>query len=230
MAAPLDIIVVEDYDTLREELVSFLQRPGWRVRGADSGEQLDALLRQQPAHVVTLDLNLPFEDGISIAKRLRAAMPGMGIVMLSARTRPSDRTAGYETGADVYLTKPTNVHELESVIQNLARRLAPPATTGLVLNMGDLTLSNPAGVYVGLRLNEAQLLQHLATAPERQLETDTLLRWMSHDHTVPFDRNNLAVMLSRLRHKIDLALPEKDIVKAVRGYGYKLTVPLVVNG
>lgn len=229
MAAQLEIIVVEDYDLLREELVSFLQRPGWRVRGADSGEQLDALLRQRPAHIVTLDLNLPFEDGMSIAKRLRTAMPGIGIVMLSARTRPSDRTAGYETGADVYLTKPTNVQELESVIQNLARRLAPPVPAGLVLNMGALTLSNPAGVCVGLRLNEAQLLQHLATAPERQMEIDTLLRLMSHNHTTHINRFNLAVSISRLRHKIDLALPEKDIVKAVRGYGYKLTVPIVVE-
>lgn len=229
MAAPLDIIVVEDYDLLRDELVSFLQRPGWQVRGADSGEQLDTLLRQRPAHIVTLDLNLPFEDGISIAKRLRTAMPGIGIVMLSARTRPSDRTVGYETGTDVYLTKPTNEHELESVIQNLARRLAPPAPVGLVLNMGDLTLCTPAGACVDLRLNEARLLRHLATAPERQMETDTLLRFMSHDHAVPFDRYNLAVMLSRLRHKIDPTLPEKDIVKAVRGYGYKLTVPIVVE-
>ena len=166
---------------------------------------------------------------MSIASRVRASMPGIGIVILSARTRPSDRTAGYESGADVYLTKPTNAHELESVIQNLARRLAPQVPAGLVLHMGDLTLCTSAGVCVGLRLSEAQLLRHLATAPERQLETETLLRWISHDHSVPFDRYNLAVMLSRLRYKIDLALPQKDIVKAVRGYGYKLTVPLVVN-
>lgn len=78
-----------------------------------------------------------------------------------AHARSSDRTSGYETGADVYLTKPTNVHELEAVIQNLARRR----------------------LCVYLTLNEAHLLHDLTTAPERQLGTDDLIRRLSQEHT-----------------------------------------------
>lgn len=232
-AAPtpaLDIVVVEDHEQLREQLVLFLQRPGWQVRGADCGEEMDELLRTRPAQIVVLDLNLPFEDGTSIARRLRMAMPQMGIVMLTARTRPSDRTAGYESGADVYLTKPTNVQELESVILNLARRLTPPAETGLVLDMTAMALRTAAGIAVPLTVTEVQLLHHLAMAPERQLDTDYLVHRLYHDPHAPPRREHLIVMISRLRSKInESALPHKDIVRAMRGYGYRLTMPITVR-
>jgi len=99
-----------------------------------------------------------------------------------AHARSSDRTSGYETGADVYLT-----------------------------------------------LNEAHLLHDLTTAPECQLGTDDLIRRLSQEHTLQTQRDHLTVLISRLRSKIDDALPQKDIIKAVRGYGCKLTVPFVVE-
>lgn len=232
--APLEIVVVEDNDALREQLVAFLSRPGWRLRGADCGEQLDALLREGPAHVLVLDLNLPFEDGHSIALRMRAAFPQMGIVMLTARARPSDRTAGYASGADVYLTKPTNVEELESVVQNLARRLQPVPEAGLVLDLAHLVLrdtqAGPGG-QVSLSLTEAQLLRLLAMAPQRQLDTDYLLHQLYGEAAeVGNKRDLLAVMISRLRLKLNAsALPHKDLVRAVRGVGYRLAAALVVR-
>ncbi len=228
--AVLDIVVVEDHDTLREQLMAFLARPGWRLRGADCGEQLDELLRVQAAQVVVLDLNLPHEDGTSIAQRLRAAFPQMGIVMLTARARPSDRTAGYASGADVYLTKPTNVEELESVIQNLARRLQPVPETGLSLDLAHLALRGAQGVQVPLSMSEAQLLRLLATAPQRQLDTDFLLQKLYGEAEAGHKRELLTVMISRLRQKLNAsALPYKDLVRAVRGVGYRLTVVVVVR-
>lgn len=230
----LDIIVVEDNDALREQLLSFLARPGWRLRGADCGEQLDALLREGPAHLLVLDLNLPFEDGHSIALRMRAAFPQMGIVMLTARARPSDRTAGYASGADVYLTKPTNVEELESVVQNLARRLQPAPEASLVLDLAHLDLrdtqAGPGG-QVSLSLTETQLLRLLAMAPQRQLDTDYLLYQLYGEAAEAGNKRDLlAVMISRLRLKLNAsALPHKDLVRAVRGVGYRLTASLVVR-
>ena len=78
MAALLEILLVEDNDALREEMVSFLQRPGWNVRGVDCGEAMDAALRLSPADIALLDLNLPFEDGLSIAARMRQQHPQLG--------------------------------------------------------------------------------------------------------------------------------------------------------
>ncbi len=226
----LDIVVVEDNDALREQLMAFLARPGWRLRGADCGEALDALLRDQPADVVVLDLNLPFEDGTSIARRLRAAFPAMGIVMLTARVRPVDRTTGYAGGADVYLTKPTNVEELESVIQNLARRLAPQpgADSALVLDQTARCLRLPGGDSILLGLKETQLLRLLAMAPERQLDTDYLLHQLYQDDAAPSRREHMTVLISRLRLKLN-ATAHKDLVRAVRGVGYRLGAKVVVR-
>ena len=226
----LDIVVVEDNDALREQLMAFLARPGWRLRGADCGEALDALLRDQSADVVVLDLNLPFEDGTSIARRLRVAFPAMGIVMLTARVRPVDRTNGYASGADVYLTKPTNVEELESVIQNLARRLVPQpgADSALVLDQTAQCLRLPGGVGIQLSPKEAQLLRLLAMAQERQLDTDYLLHQLYRDDVYPSKREHMTVLISRLRLKLN-ATAHKDLVRAVRGVGYRLGAKMLVR-
>lgn len=227
---PLEIVVVEDNDALREQLMAFLSRPGWQVRGADGGEQLDELLRDRPAQVLVLDLNLPLEDGTSIAQRMRTAYPDLGIVMLTARVRSSDRTAGYASGADVYLTKPTNVEELELVIQNLARRLVPVADASLVLDLTQLALRGPEGVRLALTAVEARLLQLLATAPQRQLDTDYLLHMLYPAQEASLHRNHLAVLISRLRTKLNASdLPEQDLVRAVRGQGYRLAAALVLR-
>ena len=225
----LDIVVVEDHDALREQLMAYLARPGWRLRGADCGEALDGLLRDQSADVVVLDLNLPFEDGTSIARRLRLAFPGMGIVMLTARVRPVDRTAGYASGADVYLTKPTNVEELESVIQNLARRLVPQpgADSALVLDQTSHCLRLPGGDNIQLTSKEAQLLRLLAMAPDLQLDTDYLLYQLYQDDETAGRRGNMTVLISRLRLKLS-ATADKDLVRAVRGVGYRLGAKVVV--
>lgn len=225
----LDIVVVEDHDDLREQLMAYLARPGWRLRGADCGEALDGLQRDRPADVVVLDLNLPFEDGTSIAQRLRVAFPGMGIVMLTARVRPADRTAGYGSGADVYLTKPTNVEELESVIQNLSRRLVPQpgSDSALVLDLTAHCLRLPGGDGIQLSPKEAQLLRLLAMAPDRQLDTDYLVHQLYRDDDTAGRRGNMTVLISRLRLKLN-ATAYKDLVRAVRGVGYRLGAKVVV--
>lgn len=229
-ATHLEIIVVEDNDVLRAQLLAYLARPGWRLRGADCGEMLNDLLRQQTAHVVVLDLNLPFEDGTSIARRLRASFPEMGIVMLTARARPSDRTAGYANGADVYLTKPTNVEELESVIHNLARRLTPATNAAMVLDLGNLNLLGPDGKSIDLSPTEARLLQLLAMAPDRQLDTEYLLYQLYRNVEGGPKRENLTVLISRLRQKLSASdIANKDLVRAVRGVGYKLLTRIRVE-
>ena len=229
MAPSLDIIVVENCDALREELVTFLQRPDWYVRGVDCGEALDTALRTRPAHIVVVDLDLPFEDGFSIARRLRDAMPNVGIVMLTAHTRPSDRANGYAAGADAFLTKPTNVGELEAVVQNLGRRVIPQAHEWLTLNMRMLTISTSTGLHLQLTLNETRILNYLAAASERQADNDFLIRMLSQNDSLHFSRGNLTVLISNLRSKMDKVLQQHDIIKAVRGYGYKLTVLVVIE-
>ncbi len=224
----LDIVVVEDHDLVREELVAFLQRPGWQVRGVDCAEALDAALRQRPADVLVVDLNLPGEDGLSICQRLRRALPELGLVLLTARILPKDKTAGYQSGADVYLTKPANVDELEAAISNLARRLRQRVGAGPQLDLTRLTLGTPAA-EVNLTLLESRLLYELTMAPGRQLSTEMLLRRLDPGGNQPQLRNNLPVTVSRLRNKITAGLGVSDIIKAIRGFGYQLNLSLTVG-
>ena len=156
VTGPLELIVVEDHDLVREELVDFLMRPGVSVRGADDGEVLEALLRQRHADILIVDLNLPGEDGLSICRRMRHAFPEMGLVMLTARVLPMDKAVGYQHGADIYLTKPANVDELEAAVANLARRIRRRVANGLQLDVSRQKLTLPSGATVGLRLLESR--------------------------------------------------------------------------
>ncbi|NDE35496.1 MAG: response regulator [Gammaproteobacteria bacterium] len=101
------LAVLEDYEPHREELVHLLRLEGFDVFTAESGEELDQLLLQAPLDLVILDLNLPGEDGLSIAARLQKHYPETRIVMLTGRARGIDRVQGYEAGADIYLTTRT---------------------------------------------------------------------------------------------------------------------------
>ncbi|MEI7514582.1 MAG: response regulator transcription factor [Betaproteobacteria bacterium] len=123
-----EVIVVEDNLGVLEALVDHLQSEGFSVRGVETGQALDAALAQRPADALVLDLNLPFEDGISIAKRVRQSLPGIGILILSARVQPRDRADGYASGADVYLPKPASPHELTQALRTLCSRGAGRGT------------------------------------------------------------------------------------------------------
>lgn len=226
---PLEIVVVEDHDLVRDELVDFLNRPGIRVRGAEDGEVLDALLRQRHADILVVDLNLPGEDGLSICQRMREAFPEIGLVMLTARVMPADKTAGYQSGADVYLTKPANVDELEAVVANLSRRIRRRVSNGLQLDVPRQQLALAGGVAVGLSLLEMRLLYELALAPERKLSTDLLLQRLDARGNNPALRDNLPVTISRLRQKLASGLGQGEVIKAVRGFGYQLTQAITVR-
>ena len=119
----MKIIVVEDHEALREVTVAALQDMGHKVRGVDRAEALDEELPAFRPHLLILDLNLPGEDGVSLARRVRKAHPEIGIIMVTVRNQLGDKLTGYDSGADLYLTKPTSIEELAAAIQALSRRL-----------------------------------------------------------------------------------------------------------
>lgn len=229
----LNIAVVEDFDVLREELVWALDSPPWKAVGVGSGAALDRLLLSQPVDVVVLDLNLPGEDGLSIAQRLRQAWPSLGIVMLTARGAHTERASGFEAGADVYLTKPAQISEIEAVIRNLARRIAADTTreqtTGMLLQSAQLSLGDRQGRWVPLTPTEAVLLKALAGAPGRELDLPSLQYALERAGFGEPSHSYLRVLVSRLRTKIREVWGDAEIIKAVHGKGYRLLVGLVVT-
>ncbi len=120
----MNLIVLEDHDALREVTVARLQELGHRVRGIACAEELDEVLASWTPHILLLDLNLPGEDGTSVANRVRTKHPEIGIIMVTARDALGSKVEGYESGADIYLTKPTSMEELIAAIEALSRRIS----------------------------------------------------------------------------------------------------------
>jgi two-component system, LytTR family, response regulator len=125
------VIVVDDEEDLREPVAAYLSEQGLDVDEASGGRALDSLFAKRVPALVVLDVTMPEEDGFSIAKRLRAGYPGIGIVMLTARRDVIDRVVGLELGADDYLMKPFEPRELVARIRSVLRRLSsvPAAPT-----------------------------------------------------------------------------------------------------
>jgi DNA-binding response OmpR family regulator len=226
--SPIEIVVVEDHDLVRQELVAFLSRPEWAVRGAEDADAMDKTLRTRMADIAVIDLNLPGEDGLSIAQRLRRARPDIGIVMLTARLLPKDKTAGYRSGADVYLTKPANVGELEAVICNLSRRVKPRGIPQWQLDLPRLRLVADAPSPITLTKLEAEFLYLLSIAPDRMIDSSTVLHRLARVPGCPADKTHLAVIVSRLRAKGLQNGISREWIKAVRGHGYQLLEAIVL--
>jgi DNA-binding response OmpR family regulator len=226
MFSDLKIVLVEDNELLREEMLDFLSRPGWVVQGVDCGEELNRYLAKDTPDLVLLDVNLPYEDGYSIASRLRTTHPDMGIVMLTARVRPVDRTMGYKAGADVYLSKPTHTEELIAVIENLGRRLKRRQIDYFVLDRLSGKLQTPQGRSCALTHSELKLIEVLAMSAGKEVDVDLVLSTLSGKEDKTPTKESLAALISRLRSKCKTELEVDNLIAATRGLGYRLTVPM----
>lgn len=229
-APPINLLVVEDHIALLDVTVETLAAQGYNVIGIASAEAVDELPAQFVADIAILDLNLPGEDGLSLAKRLRQIQPRIGIIMVTARHTLAHKLAGYEHGADIYLTKPTAPEELCATVQALAQRLRPhPGEQSAVfaLDMASKLLTTPQG-ELPLRSAEAALLYALALATD-----NTLAHWQALEKLdKPVDelgKAQLEVLVSRLRKKLlDHGAPPMPI-RALRGVGYQLCLPVLVH-
>jgi DNA-binding response OmpR family regulator len=224
------LIVVEDNETLRQELVLYLSEEGFTVRGVDSGAELNQALQAQSTDILILDLNLPDEDGISITRRIRQALPGIGIIMLTARLRSTDRLEGYAAGADVYLTKPARPGELVAVANNLFARLrVGDGPLQWRLDMVEHRLYPPHGTAIELTAGEARLLKEFALCGQF-LDHDALLsRFGDPGQSEKTNKARMEVLISRLRIKLAPCLDGGFDIRALRGQGYQLGFVLEIN-
>lgn len=223
----LNIVVVEDHHVLRDITVEALKEMGHAVVGLDCAEKLDDQLGTCLIDLLVIDLNLPGEDGLSLARRIRAAQPEIGIIMVTARTQVSDRVVGYDHGADIYLTKPTSLDELGAAVNALARRLTREEESGYRLVSETLTLHGPTGA-VGLSAQGVSILAALARAPGKRLESWQLLEIAGASGTA-FNKATLEVQIVRLRKKIIQVGSTEQPIKSLRGWGYQLCVPLTLS-
>jgi DNA-binding response OmpR family regulator len=231
----LNLVIVEDNAALRESLVDVLAADDHHVVAFESAEGFLANCSIATVDILLLDLNLPGEDGMSLARRMRAEWPDLGIVMLTARGAPTDRSDGYESGADIYLTKPSSAPELTASIRALARRLSKEArgavtasaeaTLPLVLNRKTMTLTGPEGAQA-LTSSETDLLEAFVKAADNRLDLDSILRL--GPVSVPVSKAALGVKIVRLRKKLTAVGAEGQSLNVVRNWGYQLSVAITL--
>lgn len=223
------IIIVEDDIGQQEELQSFLMYAGHEVLAVGSGVELDKRLQFTP-DIALLDYNLPGETGVEIALRLRKRFgPGIGLVMVTARSLGVDRVECRRAGADDYLIKPVNFAELLALIDNLIVRLKPPVLSEETwkINLTRSELVPPGVPAIPLSGLELLLLQALASNQNRQADRDTLIRALGKN-PIAYDPRALEANISRLRRKLPAMEDGRNPLQAMRGMGYQFLRPLVV--
>jgi DNA-binding response OmpR family regulator len=228
--SPLKILVVEDNDDARLLATHALSRLGHIVHGISSGAGVDSELVEFDADLLLLDVSLPGEDGLSIARRMRQDRPNIGIIMLTAHNRVDDKVAGYASGADIYLIKPVSMRELGAATEAVARRLhrSAPAAPPLSLHPTLRQLTGPLGT-VDISKRESDLLRAFLDSNERVLHNHSIQSMLAKaDDT--YSKATLEVQIVRLRKKLELAGATSPTLKAIRGIGYQLCVPLEVIG
>lgn len=213
------IAIVDDIPELREDVHDLLTAAGHEVAAAMDGRSLDDLLSRFPAEIVILDIGLPGENGLHIARRLRADQPELGIIMLTGRSALTDRLAGHREGADHYLCKPVEPEELLLVVSALARRLRTDPPSGWALDASGLRLIAPCGQTTPLTTSEVRVLEVIARSPHRQGNRRQLVEalgfaWES------YDERRLEAIMSRLRRKLSTSLGREAPLRALRGKGY----------
>lgn len=230
------VIVVDDDQALRDLLTRYLGEQGFDVLGVEDGPALDRALQEgMKPDVILLDLMLPGEDGLSIARRLRAAHT-FPIIMLSARGEDIDRIVGLEVGADDYLAKPFNPRELLARMRAVLRRSAPAeapaeaaegreAPVSNVIELGQFRINMDmhtlvlAGQEITLTEGEFQLLRVFMEQPRRLLSRDTLMDLLKGFDRSPFDRS-IDVRVARLRRRIEPDPSHPRHLLTIRGEGY----------
>lgn len=223
---PVRLAVVEDDAEFREQiLLPILSRAGFAVTALGSALELYRDLLSSAYDLVLLDVGLPDEDGLSIARRLRERSPSLGIVMLSGAVGDHWRQRALEGGADAWLAKPADMDEVVATLRNLAGRVARERSagggSGWKLAAGGWLLVCPEGAGLDLGMAEREVLALLADNPGAPVSREALIARLSGP-AEDFDPHRLEMLVYRLRRKCRQELGQELPLKAVRGVGYML--------
>lgn len=217
------ILVVEDDPDLSRQLKEALIDVGYAVDIAGDGEEGHHLGDTEPYDAVVLDLGLPVIDGVSVLQKWRSDGKKFPVLILTARDQWSEKVAGFDAGADDYLTKPFHTEELMARLRALLRRAAGHTTD--TIDIGELSVDNRAarafvnGMAVKLTSHEFRLLSYMATHRGRVISRTELVEHI-YDQDFDRDSNTIEVFVGRLRRKIGT-----NRIETVRGLGYRLTDP-----
>jgi two-component system OmpR family response regulator len=236
--SPIRILVVDDEPDIRSILRSGLEKEGYEVSEAGNQAELLQCLEAAPVDLITLDLDLDGENGLMLAREVRA-QHNIPIVMITGKGDVFDRVAGLEQGADDYIVKPFHIrevlmrarsvlrrYELESVAEDVGNSVGVPAERyefdGCILDVPRRELKAANGEIIDLTDAEFALLLSFLRQPARILSRDELMRVLNGRDWSPEDRT-IDGHVARLRRKIDSQSELPRLIKSVRSVGYVFT-------
>ncbi len=220
------VLVVDDEPIVREVVVRYLEREGYRTLEAGDGDAArDALARTSP-DLVVLDVMLPGTDGLELCRWIRSTS-ALPVIMLTARGEEADRIVGLELGADDYVTKPFSPRELAARVKSVLRRSDRADVSPDRLEFGDVALERAtrevrkADIELRLTAKEFDLLWFLASHPRRVFSRDQLMArvW---GYTAALDTGTVTVHVRRLREKLEDDPSQPKYLETVWGIGYRL--------
>jgi two-component system phosphate regulon response regulator OmpR len=229
MAQKEKLLIVDDEPEICEILNEYFSEQAFAVTTANSAEEARELFNKQAPDLVILDIRMPGEDGLSLARWIREKHKGIGIIMLTTAADVVDKIVGLEMGADDYVPKPFDPRELLARVKSLARRLSDGTKTsyqGGRIKFGTCEfdvemhkLYDRNGDEKPLTAMEYDLLKVFSDNPNRALNRDQLMELAHNKDWDVFDRS-IDLRIMRLRRKIE-ADPEKpEVIKTIRGVGY----------
>jgi DNA-binding response OmpR family regulator len=233
------VLAIDDDPSVRKMIVDYLGDNEMRVTALAGGREIAEIMQRETIDLVVLDWRLPGEDGMDIARRLRAESQ-VPIIMLTGRKDEADRVMGLELAADDYLTKPFSPRELLARIRALLRRARAQETVadglqklrayrfaGYELNVRLRRLVAPGGANVPLTNAEFNLLAAFLASPQRVLSRDQLLGLSRLHNDEVYDRS-VDVQVGRLRRKIQPDKESIELIRTERGAGYVFTAPVEI--
>jgi DNA-binding response OmpR family regulator len=228
------ILIVDDQQEICDVVQEYLTGEGYRVSTAHEGAAMRRVMGQAHVDLVILDLMLPGEDGLTLARSLRNES-GIGIIILTGRGETVDRIIGLEMGADDYLPKPFHLRELLARVKSVLRRVqsrtgdaqqsptrSRASFAGWNLDLSSRELMSPSGEEVRLTTGEFDLLAAFVNNANQVLTRDRLLDLARNREAGPFDRT-IDVQVGRLRRKLEDDPQNPTLIKTVRGSGYIFT-------
>ena len=227
------LLIVDDEPDVRDVLEEYFGAHGYETVGAENATTARAIAAQQPVDCALVDIHLPGEDGLSLARHLRERYAKVAIIMLTSASTIVDRIVGLEMGADDYVPKPFDPRELEARVKSVLRRTSSASRGDIgngrvrigrcVLDLAAHRLTDESGADVAMSSLEFDLLKALAEHPNQALSRERILNLDRPRDWDPFDRS-VDLRIMRLRKKVEPDPEHPRFIRTVRNEGY-LFVP-----
>ena len=227
MQEKVSILIVEDEENIRSALADFLEFHNFEVAVAADGLEAERIVAGRRFDLIMLDLMLPKISGEQLCSKWRNDGLQTPIIMLTAKGQEKEKVAGLNLGADDYITKPFSLEELLARINAVLRRTDPARAVGQMFRFADMDVDiaglkiKRAEDEIEISKREAAIVQHFAANPNRIIGRDELYKAVWNETMSELGTRTVDMHIAKLRSKIELNAAEPQIIKTVRGAGYK---------